>query len=134
MYILENSNILVWCPNYFHWLMLLTSRACRSSAFVSWWSVVSSPVNGSPTCGWYPRMPDDSVDLYLSAKSFRLDARIAFIPDVAGRVALRVVDDAAWHLIPKGELAPRNAVALELLESGDPRHWIGGEHLVDSGG
>lgn len=76
--------------------------------------------------------PDDNVDLYLPAKSFRgLDAQIAFVPDAAGRVALRVVDDEAWHLIPNGALAPRNAVALDLLESGDPRHWIAGEHLVD---
>ncbi len=78
---------------------------------------------------------DDSVDLYLPAKSFPgLDARIAFVPDAAGRVALRVVDDEAWHLIPKGAFAPRNAVALDLLESGDARHWIAGEHVVDGSG
>ena len=75
---------------------------------------------------------DDSVDLYLPAEAFRgLDARVAFVPTAAGRVALRVVDDDAWHLIPEGAAAPRNAVALDLLESGDPRHWIAGEHLVD---
>jgi hypothetical protein len=78
---------------------------------------------------------DDGVDLYLSAKSFHgLEARIAFVPDAAGRVVLRVVDDDAWNLIPDGAVAPRNAVALDLLESGDPRHWIAGEHLVDSDG
>ena len=78
---------------------------------------------------------DDGVDLYLSAKSFHgLEARIAFVPDAAGRVVLRVVDDDAWNLIPDGAVAPRNAVALDLLESGDPRHWIAGKHLVDSDG
>ena len=78
---------------------------------------------------------DDSVDLYLSAKSFHgLDARIAFVPDAAGRVVLRVIDDDAWNLIPEGAVAPRNAVALDLLESGDPRHWLAGEHLVDRDG
>jgi hypothetical protein len=78
---------------------------------------------------------DDSADFYLTAKSFRgLDAQIAFIPDAAGRVALRVVDDAAWLLIPKGAFAPRNAVALDILESGDARHWIAGKHLVDVDG
>ena len=76
---------------------------------------------------------DDSVDLYLPVKSFRgLDARVAFVPDAAGRVALRAVDDDAWQLIPKGAVAPRNAVALDLLESGDPRHWIAGEDLANS--
>ena len=78
---------------------------------------------------------DDSVDLYLPAESFSgLDARVAFVPDAAGRVALRVVDNGAWQLIPKGAVAPRNAIALDLLESGDPRHWIAGEHLVNSNG
>jgi len=73
---------------------------------------------------------DDHADLYLSAESFHdLDARVAFVPDMAGNVALRVVDDAAWNLIPSGRIAPRAAVALDLLESGDPRHWIAGEHL-----
>lgn len=78
---------------------------------------------------------DDSVDLYLPSKSFNgLDARIAFVLNPAGRVALRLVDDDAWQLIPDGALAPRNAVALDLLESGDRRHWIAGEHLVDVDG
>lgn len=78
---------------------------------------------------------DDSVDLYLSAKSFdNLDARVAFVPDVAGRVVLRVVKDDAWRLVPKDAIAPRAAVALDLLESGDPRHWIAGERLVSVGG
>lgn len=75
--------------------------------------------------------PDDSIDLYLAAASFRdLDARVAFVPNAVGRVALRVVDDAAWNLLPEGAVAPKAAVALDLLESGDPRHWIAGEHLA----
>lgn len=75
---------------------------------------------------------DDSVDLYLSAKSFAgLDERVAHVPDVAGRIALRVVDDGAWGLLPKGALVPQAAVALDLLESGDPRHWSAAEHLAD---
>ena len=74
---------------------------------------------------------DDSVDLYLSAKWFAgLDERVAYVPDAAGRIALRVVDDGAWGLLPKGALAPQAAVALDLLESGDPRHWIAAEHLA----
>ncbi len=75
---------------------------------------------------------DDNVDLYLSAKSFaRLDERFALVPDAGGRIALRVVDDEAWQLLPKGALAPQAAVALDLLDSGDPRHWISAEHLAD---
>jgi hypothetical protein len=75
--------------------------------------------------------PDDNLDLYLSAQSFAcLDERVADVPDAAGRIAFRVVDDEAWELLPKGALAPQAAVALDLLESGDPRHWISAEHLV----
>jgi hypothetical protein len=75
--------------------------------------------------------PDESVDLYLSAASFHgLESQVAFIPNAAGRVALRVIDDAAWRLLPAGAVAPPAAVALDLLESGDPRHWIAGEHLA----
>jgi DNA-binding protein Rv2175c, wHTH domain len=78
---------------------------------------------------------DDSLEFYLPAKSLRgLDALVALVPDADGRVALRVVNDEAWSHIPHSSLAPRNAVALDLLESGDPRHWIAGEHLVGSGG
>ncbi len=74
---------------------------------------------------------DDSVYLYLSATSFAgLDELVAYVPDVAGRIALRVVDDGAWGLLPKSALAPPAAVALDLLESGDPRHWIAAEHLA----
>ena len=74
---------------------------------------------------------DDSIDLYLPANSFQdLSARIAFVPDVAGSVSLRVVDDEVWPLLPQESLVSRNAAALDLLESGDPRHWIAGEHLV----
>ena len=76
---------------------------------------------------------DDSVDLYLSAKSFAgLDERVALVSDAAGRIALRVVDDEAWQLLPKGAVAPQAAVALDLLDSGDPRHWMSAEHLADS--
>ena len=79
--------------------------------------------------------PDDNLDLYLSAQSFAgLDKRVAYVPDAAGRIALRVVDHRAWGLLPKGELAPPAAVALDLLESGDPRHWICAEHLAHGNG
>jgi Transcriptional regulator, AbiEi antitoxin, Type IV TA system len=72
---------------------------------------------------------DVHLDLYVSAESFHdLDVRVAFVRDVAGNIALRVVD-SAWSLIPPGRFAPCAAVALDLLESGDPRHWIAGEHL-----
>jgi hypothetical protein len=78
---------------------------------------------------------DDSFDLYLSARSFgSLASIVAFGLDASGRVALRVVNDAVWDVIPTGGFAPRDAVALDLLDSGDPRHWIAAEHLTANRG
>ena len=78
---------------------------------------------------------DDKADLYISSTSFAgIEEQVALVHDVMGRIALRVVDDRAWGLLPKGALVPRAAVALDLLESGDPRHWISAEHLVRSNG
>jgi hypothetical protein len=44
------------------------------------------------------------------------------------------VGDEAWGLLPKGALAPPAAVGLDLLESGDPRHWISAENLIGADG
>lgn len=77
-------------------------------------------------------MSGGDVSLYLSASSFaRIDSLVAFVPNAEGGVVIRVVDDDVWPAIPKAALAPRAAVALDLLESGDARHWIAGEHLAD---
>jgi hypothetical protein len=73
----------------------------------------------------------DDLDLYLSRSGFdQLDSLVAVIPDTLGRIRLRVVDDDAWGIISRGEFAPRGAVALDLLDSADPRHWIAAEGLV----
>lgn len=74
----------------------------------------------------------DDRDLYLSRSAFdQLDSLVAAVPDSLGRVRLRVVDDDAWGIVCGGEFAPRGAVALDLLDSADPRHWIAAEGLVD---
>jgi hypothetical protein len=74
---------------------------------------------------------DGGSDLYLSKTAFDgLASRVAFVADPLGPVRLRVVPDDAWALIPAGELAPRSAVALDLLDSADPRHWIAAEQLL----
>lgn len=73
----------------------------------------------------------DDRDIYLSRSAFgRLDSLVAAVPDSLGRIRLRVVDDEPWGIISGGELAPRGAVALDLLDSADPRHWIVADSLV----
>ena len=82
-----------------------------------------------------PTAPDDRLDLYISARSFAdLDRHVAHVPNPVGHIVLRVVHDEAWGLLPKEALAPRAAVALDLLESGDPRLWIAAEHLASRNG
>jgi excisionase family DNA binding protein len=76
----------------------------------------------------------DGSDLYLSQRAFeQLASRLASVADPLGAVRLRIVADEAWALIPPGELAPRAAVALDLLDSADPRHWIAAERLIRDG-
>lgn len=73
----------------------------------------------------------DDSDVYLSRAAVNvLDSRVAMVRDPFGSVRLRVVDDDAWEVIPRGDLVPRGAVALDLLDSGDPRHWVAAEQLV----
>ena len=56
---------------------------------------------------------------------------------------LRVVPDEVWSfaesvavdLREAGErLAPRAAVALDLMDSGDPRHWVAAKNLIEAPG
>jgi hypothetical protein len=78
--------------------------------------------------------PSDGSDLYLPDAVFeQLGSRVAFVADPLGAVRLRVVDDEAWTLVPAGRLAPPAAVALDLLDSADPRHWIAAEQLLGHG-
>jgi excisionase family DNA binding protein len=78
---------------------------------------------------------DDPVDLYVAADSLdELHENVAFVADPLGNVSLRIVEAAAWNLLGPAHLAPRGAVALDLLESGDPRRWIAAERLVAADG
>jgi hypothetical protein len=83
-------------------------------------------------------------DLYVSAPLHdELRSLVAAVPDQLGGVVLRVVPDDVWSFVEgvaAGEteagvrLAPRAAVALDLMESGDPRHWVAAENLIDRRG
>jgi hypothetical protein len=73
----------------------------------------------------------DSRDLYLPRDMYdKLDSFVAVVLSPLGPIRLRVVDDDAWEVIPRADVAPRGAVALDLLDSADPRHWVAAEALV----
>ena len=79
------------------------------------------------------------VNLYVdSAMRESLDSIVVAVPDPLGSVVLRVVADEVWPAVLDAaessndgqRVAPRAAVALDLMESGDPRHWVAAENLV----
>jgi hypothetical protein len=81
-----------------------------------------------------PLMASGIRDLYLSREMYgELDSFVAVVISPLGPIRLRVVDDDAWDVIPHADSAPRGAVALDLLDSADPRHWIAAEGLVADG-
>jgi hypothetical protein len=91
---------------------------------------LASGVRGAIAVG-VSLIASDDHDLYLSRSAFgQLDSLVAVVRDPLGPIRLRVVDDDAWAIIPPGESAPRGAVALDLLDSADPRHWIAAEELL----
>ncbi len=87
--------------------------------------------------------PDvDEAALYVSESLHEeLGSLVAAVPDRLGGVVLRVVPDDVWSFaasVAAGDssrrLAPHAAVALDLMASGDPRHWRAAENLVGSHG
>ncbi len=81
------------------------------------------------------------IDLYVSHELREiLHSLVAAVEDPLGSVVLRVVPDVIWPEVrdaafKSGEdnlVAPAAAVALDLMDSGDPRHWAAAEHLVAS--
>ncbi len=82
--------------------------------------------------------------LYMAHDLHRdLGAVVAAVPDPLGLIVVRVIPEDLWSQVyALGEsdvdsglrLAPRSAVALDLMESGDPRYWVAAENLIESHG
>ena len=78
--------------------------------------------------------------LYMASELHRsFDGLVAALPDPLGSVVVRVVPDDMWESVyslgeseldGRRKLAPPAAVALDLMESGDPRHWVAAEELI----
>ncbi len=80
-------------------------------------------------------------EVYVAASFHEhLGSVVALVADPLGNVMVRVVHDDAWDLVTGASqvadggvrLAPRAAVALDLMASADPRDWIAAQHLLDS--
>jgi excisionase family DNA binding protein len=82
------------------------------------------------------------ADLYVSVEIHeQLASLIAAVPDQLGAVAIRSVPADVWAgAIAEAKSgagrmhAPRAAVALDLMESGDPRHWVAADNLIEARG
>ncbi len=84
--------------------------------------------------------PDGAeIVLYVSDEIHEVLASIvAGVEDPLGSVVLRIVSDDEWpgvrQVAEKAEggrlVAPTGAVALDLMDSGDPRHWVAAENTA----
>ena len=107
-------------------------------------SVIVSGVAAAVSFGELLQAGPGESDLYLSASAHhQLGSLVAAVPDQLGGVAVRIVPDEDWVFVEglsSGEseaghrLAPRAAVALDLMDSGDPRHWVAAESLISDRG
>ena len=94
-------------------------------------------------CGSVAPVDGADIDVYVSLELYEsLDSLVAAVEDPLGSVVLRVVPDDIWPQVRDaasesrdGQLvAPAAAVALDLMHSGDPRHWVAAEGLLASHG
>ncbi len=83
------------------------------------------------------------INLYVSPELYEsLHSLVAAVEDPLGSVVLRVVPDDIWPQVRDASsesgdghlVAPAAAVALDLMDSGDPRHWVAAEGLLASHG
>lgn len=104
--------------------------------------VITSGVIAAANFGELLQAEPGECDIYVAA-SFHddLGSFVAAVPDQLGGVAVRVVPDDVWAFVESisyrqdeagQRLPPRAAVALDLMESGDPRHWVAAEHLIEA--
>jgi len=82
--------------------------------------------------------PPGQADIYAPNRVMdELSDVIALVPDPFGAVIIRVVPNDLWGKVAElaldsddGRFAPAAAVALDLMESADPRFWIAADELV----
>ena len=117
--------------------------AADAAYLVSDLGAVESGVAGAVFHGELLQAEGAELDLYVSQRVHELLASVvAAVADPLGSFVLRVVSDEAWPEVevlaskPDGGrlVAPAAAVALDLMDSGDARHWVAAENLVHAHG
>ena len=117
--------------------------AADAAYLVSDLGAVESGVSGAVSHGELLQAEGAELDLYVSHRMHDgLSSVVAAVEDPLGSVVLRVVSDEAWPEVeelasrPDGSrlVAPAAAVALDLMDSGDARHWVAAENLLEAHG
>ena len=117
--------------------------AADAAYLVSDLGAIESGVSGAVFHGELLQVEGAELDLYVSHRMHDgLSSVVAAVKDPLGSVVLRVVSDEAWPEVVElasgsdgGRLvAPAAAVALDLMDSGDARHWVAAENLVQAHG
>lgn len=117
--------------------------AADAAYLVSDLGAVESGVAGAVFHGELLQAAGAELDLYVSHRVHGgLASAVAAVEDPLGSVVVRIVSDEAWHVVealaskPDGGrlVAPAAAVALDLMDSGDARHWVAAENLVQAHG
>lgn len=100
---------------------------------------IESGVAGARSYGQLLQVEGAEIDLYVpSSVHARFGAEVAAVQDPLGSIAIRVVSDEMWPEVQAlalgvdGErlIAPPAAVALDLMDSGDARHWVAASNLA----
>lgn len=113
--------------------------AADAAYLVSDLGAIESGASGAVVHGELLQVEGAEQDLYVSRRTHDgLASVVAAVEDPLGSVVLRVVSDEAWPEVevlasnPDGGrlVAPSAAVALDLMDSGDARHWVAAERLV----
>lgn len=117
--------------------------AADAAYLVSDLGAVESGVAGAVFHGELLQAEGAELDLFVSQRVHeRLASVVAAVADPLGSVVLRVVSDEGWPEVEalaarsdSGRLvAPAAAVALDLMDSGDARHWVAAENLMRADG
>jgi len=113
--------------------------AAGAAHLVSEAGAIQSGVAAAVFHGELLRVEGTQIDLYVSRQLHEaLGSIVPAVADPLGSVVLRVISDGRWSEVNElsaisddGSLvAPPAAVALDLMDSGDPRHWIAAESLA----
>lgn len=113
--------------------------AADAAYLVSDLGAVESGVVGAVLHGELLQAEGAEQDLYIRHRVYAgLASSIAAVDDPLGSVVLRIVSNEVWpdtealtFISEDGRLvAHAAAVALDLMDSGDARHWIAAENLV----